>query len=214
MFSCYFRTPVQENWLITQFISRNPNGTLLPQINVLVEYQLSGCNATCQVFFDVNYWETSGVDAVAARDTANYRRVRGVTPSMDATRMAVNESIEVTFQSSTATGFYLALVDMNTCIVVTRVLVFYHVCPELSTDLILYPATIAPPSGLKTVTTQCAEGAEGELNPNITLNCLPKGIWAEVLSGTGCRCKPGFLQQPHGLEGCKSKAAYSANSEI
>ena len=180
---------------------------------MLVEYQLSGCNATCQVFFDVNVWETSGVDAVAARNTANYRRVRGVTPSMDATRMAVNESIEVSFQSSTATGLYLALVDMNTCIAVTRVLVFYHMCPELSVDLILYPETIAPSSGLKTVTTQCAEGAEGELNPNITLNCLPKGIWAEVLSGTGCRCKPGFLQ-PHGLEECRSKSAYSVNSKV
>ena len=145
------------------------------------------------------------MNAVAARDTANYRRVRGVTPSMDATRMAVNESIEVTFQSSTATGFYLALVDMNTCIAVTRVLVFYHVCPKLSMDLILYPETIAPRAGLKTVTTQCAEGAKGELNPNITLSCLPKGIWAEVLSGTGCRCKSGFLQ-PDGLEECRSKA--------
>ena len=207
LLSCYAITPTQENWLITQFISRNPNGTLLPQVNVLVEYQLSGCNAACQVFFDVNYWETSGVDAVAARDTANYRRVRGVTPSMDAARIAVNESIEVTFQSSTATGFYLALVDMNTCILVTRVLVFYHVCPELSMDLILYPETIAPGSGLKTVTTRCAEGAEGKLDPSITLNCLPKGIWAGVLSGTGCRCKPGFLQ-PHELaEECKSKAA-------
>ena len=72
-------------------------------------------------------------------------------------------------------------------------------------DLILYPATIAPSSGLKTVTTQCAEGAEGELNPNITLRCLPKGIWAVVLSGTGCRCKPSFLQPP-GLEQCESKA--------
>ena len=123
--SCYFRTPVQNNWLITQFISRNPNGALLPQVNVLVEYQLSGCNETCQVFFDVRVWETSGVDAEAARNTANYRRVRGVAPSMDATLMPVNESIEISFQSSTATGLYLALVDMNTCIVVTRVLVFW-----------------------------------------------------------------------------------------
>ena len=173
-----------------------------------MEYQLNGCNTTCQVSFDVNVWETSGVDAVAARNTANYRRVRVATPSMNATRMPVNESIEVTFQSSTATGFYLALVDMNTCINVTRTLVFYHVCPELSMNLILYPEIIAPGSGLKTVATQCAEGAEGELDPNITLNCLPGGIWAEVLSRRGCHCKPGFLQPP-GLEECESKAGFS-----
>ena len=173
-----------------------------------MEYLLSGCNATCQVFFDVNIWETSGVDAMAARNTNNFRRVRGVTPSVDASRMAVNGSIEVIFQSSIATGFYLAVVDMNTCIAVTRVLVFYHVCPELSRDLILYPETIAPSSGLKTVTSRCVEGAEGELDPNITLNCLPKGIWAEVLSGRGCHCKPGFLQ-PSGLEECESKAGFS-----
>ena len=175
---------------------------------MVVEYQLSGCNGTCQVFFDVNVWETSGVDVEAARNTANYRRVREVIPSIDATRMVVNESIEVTFQSNTATGFYLAVVDRNTCIVVTRILVFYHVCPELSMDLILYPATIAPPSVLKTIITQCAEGAEGEVNPIVTLNCLPGGIWAEVLSGTGCHCKPGFLQPP-GLEECESKAGFS-----
>jgi len=116
---------------------------------------------------------------------------------------ALNESISLTFNTN-ATGFYLALVDSNTCIAVTRILVFYHVCNKMSMDLILYPETIAPLSGLKTVTTQCAEGAEGELMADVAINCLPNGVWASVQAGTGCRCMPGFIQL-EGLEECKSK---------
>jgi len=85
--------------------------------------------------------------------------------------------------------------------------VFYHVCTEMSMDLILYPKTIAPLSGLKTVTTRCAEGAEGELNSNVVINCLPNGVWASIQVGTGCRCKPGYFKSS-GLEECIGEVDY------
>ncbi len=44
---CGFNTGNQNNWLITQHINRVVNGTKLPQVSVLVEFEQAGCNQGC-----------------------------------------------------------------------------------------------------------------------------------------------------------------------
>jgi len=174
---------------------------------MLIEFQLSGCNGTCQLFFELRVWETSSMNDTQARNLNNYRLVRRVAPNIDATQMLVNESVDLTFQTNAA-GFFIAVVDMNTCIAITRLIVLYHVCPEIVQDLIKYPMVVAPQSGLQSVAGECVEGASGEIQGmNPTLFCLPVGVWASVQPGTGCQCHTGFFR-PGGMEICQSKFHY------
>ena len=62
---CGFMLGRQDNWLITQHISRIIGGTetQLPQVSVLLEFQLVGCDINgCQRTLIHNVWETSPAD--------------------------------------------------------------------------------------------------------------------------------------------------------
>ena len=82
-----------------------------------------------------------------------------------------------------------------------RVLVFYYVCPAVTSDLIIRPDTIAPIIGGSAPTTQvvgqCVEGTQPENGVEPRLTCLPMGIWSVNL-GSGCVCGSGFQSSPDG----------------
>ena len=169
MSSCHFNTdlPAQDNWLITQHISRVADEGPLPQVSVQVEFEMTGCEAGCQVSFLLEVWETSTIDRTPARKTSNYRRVQKIPPNSDSGLVSQNASIPVDFNTN-ETGFYLDFVDDNTCIAITRIIVFYYVCPAMTLDLVVYPEILSPPidnSGpqSKTVTGQCVNDSSGEL---------------------------------------------------
>ncbi len=171
------------------------NGTLLPQVNVQIEFQLTSCTQGCQISFSLQVWETSTIDRAAARITSNYRRVMRIAPTMEASNISQNASVPIDFMDATATGFYLAIVDENTCMALTRVVVFYHVCPEMVMDLIRYPQTLAPTTNQpESIGGTCVDNASGELQGrNPQLSCIQGGKWGAVLEGTGCQCGPGFM---------------------
>ena len=89
--------------------------------------------------------------------------------------------------SVTETGFYIALVDQSTCIIVHHILVFYYVCPAETSDLITRPETIAPES---TICGQCIENSSPTSSDQPLLFCGEMRTW-EVIIG-GCACNPGF----------------------
>lgn len=138
--SCGFAEGEQDNWLITQYISRRVNGTLLPDVSVLVAFELQGCTigtTNCNSFFAVYIWETSAKNGTAARDTRNYQLVEdGIIIVGD--NGFHNETREVAFNSSSEEGdeeeehggFYLAIRDTSTCIAINRLLVLYNVCRD------------------------------------------------------------------------------------
>ncbi len=68
------------NRLITQHINRVVNGTKLPQVSVLVEFERAGCDQGCQRTFVLEAYETSTVDSITARNTSNYRQIDRVAP--------------------------------------------------------------------------------------------------------------------------------------
>ncbi len=45
---CGFNSGNQNNWLITQYINRVVNGTKLPQVSVLLEFEQFCYNQGCQ----------------------------------------------------------------------------------------------------------------------------------------------------------------------
>ena len=211
---CGFKFGPQDNWLITQHISRVIDGTetQLPQVSVLVVFQLTDCDVGCQRTFILNVWETSTADRDAASNTANYVAVVKVTP--DQSDDVVNRTIELDFMTE-EDGFYLGIRDETSCFALSRVIVFYHVCPGEVSDLVVHPETIAPPIGrqgqLVKVIAECVPGAIPE-NSEVVLNCAQGGVWSAI-AGSGCRCNPGFIQAGDG-KSCKGKIVFVSNSQL
>ena len=204
---CGFSDGPQSNWLITQLINRTVNGTRLPQVSVTIELELRNCDVTlrCQRTFNTHVYETSSMNTTGARQNLNnYRQVQRVSPA-DTSGARVNETVTITFNTNHS-SFYFAIQDETTCIVVTRLIVFYHICPQQTADLILYPETVAPPENqagilLVSVTAICVANAESENGLAPLLNCFSRGIWS-LVPAAGCRCVAGHF---HFNESCERK---------
>ena len=190
---CGFSAGPQNNWLFTQLINRTVNGTRLSEVSVQIEFELQGCDITldCQRTFSTHVYETTSTNNTERRDTTNYRIVQRVSTNTD-TGEKVNETVEVNFETDQPT-FYFAVQDETTCIVITRIIVFYHVCPSQTFNLISTPEIIAPPVRAPPiqVTATCAGNAESDGDSDPKLICSAGGIWSTV-GNSGCRCEPGL----------------------
>ena len=192
---CGFNIGPQDNWVITQYINRTVNGSLLPQVSVQVEFQLRGCeDLKCQRTFLLNVFETDLVDNTTAANVSNYRLISRIAPADDSGLTTQNQTKELNFLTEAA-GFYLAITDETSCFVVSRVIVFYNVCPGETETLVVRPETLAPPidrlSTPRQVTAECVAGASPENGVVVKLTCAQGGVWSSV-SGSGCRCDPGL----------------------
>ena len=118
---CGFNVGQQNNWLITQHISRQTT-TLLPQSTVIVEFEFSSCETVinCARTFSIWKYENSTVNATSAQDTSKYNQVAAVAPEDTTGSVRQNETIEIDF-SGNETGFYLAIRDENSCLLIHRV---------------------------------------------------------------------------------------------
>ena len=166
------------------------NGFRLPQVSVLIEFEQRNCDITlnCQRIFNTHVFETSSVDSAEARNVNNYRQVRRVSPSVtDGSR--VNETVDIDFTTAHS-SFYFSIEDETSCIVVTRVIVFYTVCPAQAVDMISYPLTIVPVTGTTTLSTTCVDNAE-PVGAQPKVACSPDGSWDALVSQ--CRCQPGAV---------------------
>ena len=198
---CGFNIGPQDNWLITQYINRTVNGSRLPQVSVQVEFTLRGCDdLRCQRTFLLNAFETDRVDNITAATVSNYRLISRIAPADDSGQTTQNQTKELNFQTDAA-GFYLAITDETSCFAVTRVIVFYNVCPGETKTLVVRPETLAPPidrlSTPRQVTAECVAGASPENGVAVKLTCAQGGVWSSV-SGSGCRCNPGLREDESG----------------
>ena len=68
----------------------------------------------------------------------------------------------------TTGGFYLGVVDLSTCVTLTRILILYHVCPEETSELISRPEAIESQSleGSPSVEGECVENSSTESGAN------------------------------------------------
>jgi hypothetical protein len=113
--------------------------------------------------------------------------VRRVSPDIT-TGARVNATVVVTFLTNEP-FFYFAIEDETICIIITRMIVFYNVCPSQTINLVSAPEVIAPTIGFTTMDGTCARNAMIEDGIAPRLVCSPEGIWATL--GSGCRCAPG-----------------------
>ncbi|CAI8044856.1 Ephrin type-A receptor 4-A [Geodia barretti] len=165
--ACGFSVGAQENWLITQHINTvlpGGGGERLRKVTVQFEGTLNGCDISrqCRQSFELYKWETSAIDRNGATNTNNYVRVGRVSPSVTSgvTSFVDSHNIEL----GTTGGFYLGVVDLSTCVTLTRILVLYYVCPEETSELISRPEAIESQSleGSPSVEGECVENSSTE----------------------------------------------------
>ena len=208
---CGFAAGAQDNWLITQLINRTVNGTRLSQVSVMIEFEQQECEVTlnCQRTFNTHVYERSSENAAASKTISNYRQVQRVSPD-DTSGYRVNKTVNIDFASiRQGSSFYFAVQDETSCNVITRMIVFYYVCPQQTSDLIHYPETIAPrlPTSDRpgvapiSVTALCLENAATESGRSLSVFCSSGGVWS-TQSDRGCVCLPGFANQ-HGVCTCR-----------
>ena len=186
---CGFAAGPQSNWLLTQLINRTIDGPPLSQVNVLIEFELQNCDITlnCQRTFNTYVYETSLANDAAKRNLRNYRQVMRVAPDV-ITGAKVNKTVVMTFQTNES-FFYFAVEDETTCIVITRMIIFYNICPNQIIDMASAPEIIAPATGFAEVEASCASNAVTENGDAPMLVCSSEGTWTVL--GSGCQCAPG-----------------------
>ena len=186
---CGFDEGAQENWLITQHISRElAGGQRLRKVTVQFSLTFLGCvGQQCRQSFDVYKWQTSTIDRDGARNTNNYVRVHRVSPSVSGGELI--ELLEIDLDAES--GFYLGVVDLGSCITITRILVFYYVCPAETSQLITRPEAIESRSLNDSdivVNGECVENSSPESGLNPLLKCGEEGQWEVLIP---CHCNPG-----------------------
>ena len=191
--SCGFSVGLQENWLITQHINTVlPGGERLRKVTVQFEGTLNGCDISrrCRQSFEVYKWETSTIDRTAAANTTNYIRVGQVSPEFTTGTMDFVASHDITLNSAIG-GFYLGIVDLSTCVTLSRILVLYYVCPEETSELVYRPEAIESQSleGTPSVEGECVENSSTESGANPILICVARGVWQVKQS---CLCNAGY----------------------
>ena len=189
IYVCGFSVGIQDNWLITQHISRVVDGVPLEQVNVEVEFQLIGCDPVlnCQRTFEINKYETSTISTSEAADIDNYNVVERLAPMDDFANVTENQTAVLDFETQ-ETGFYVAIRDQGSCIVISRLLVFYYVCPAGVQDLIELPETIAPRIGQGSMQTgRCVPNASP--TTNVSVECSSGGVWSTDVE---CTCDQGY----------------------
>ena len=210
---CGFSAGRQDNWLITQHISRMVNGTALRQVTVLVDFIMNSCvENNCTRRFIIHEYRSSIINMTIARTLMNYQLVSQIDTRNDLSpTVRENASVNITFGSE-GTGFYLGIQDIGSCLTINRVLVFYYVCPAVTDNLITRPETIAPVVGDSTpieVIGQCVENATPENVTGPRLTCSQRGVWSAI-NGAGCVCNQGFQPSSDGhlCEGMLSAVFY------
>ena len=207
---CGFEQGAQENWLITQHISRElAGGQRLRRVTAQFNITFNGCDISrqCRQTFDVYKWQTSTIDRSAARNTSNYEKVGRVSPQVSDETGSSTETLVIDLDAES--GFYLALVDMGTCVIISRILVSYYVCPAETSQLIIRPEAIEASSPDDVVIGECVENSSPLCGLNPLLSCGAEGQWNVIVP---CRCNPGFELDGR-QEQCSGSYNWASGSE-
>ena len=190
LYVCGYGQGPQENWIITQHISRqvelDATTVTLQSVRVMLDVYFSpdcATNPSCISALSLYVWEISSPDSTSAADTSNYHFIADVTTN--------SQELTLNF-SSQHSGFYLGIRDNGTCLGVmnvgglVRVLVSYKSCPSRTLGLVRVAETVA---GTESVSGQCVANSSAVELGRALLSCSDSGNWSVV---SGCECDPGY----------------------
>ena len=120
-------------------------------------------------------------------NTENYEQFGRARPS--STTQAYFETYSFTLDPSD-TGFYVAIRDTGTCVEISRLRVYRHICPSHQEGLVLYPETPAPVSGSVNVQLTCVDNAYISESESDVVTCNYDGTWGNDFPV--CECNLGY----------------------
>ncbi|XP_074828491.1 ephrin type-A receptor 6 isoform X5 [Natator depressus] len=210
---CNVMEPNQNNWLRTNWISRDA----AQKIYVEMKFTLRDCNSipwvlgTCKETFNLYYMESDESHGVKFKPS-QYTKIDTVAADESFTQMDLGDRIlklntEVREVGPVnRKGFYLAFQDIGACIALVSARVYYKKCPFTVRNLAMFPDTIprVDSSSLVEVRGSCVKSAEERDTPK--LYCGADGDWLvplgrcicsvgyEEVDGSCHACRPGFYK--------------------
>ena len=130
---CGYRQPgaTQDNWLFTQHISKSFDANNPVEMLVNITYALQSCKERhgCNVQFELQSYITNNQQFPSTSGSGfmnkdNYINFGAATPA--ATGYRYTEIHRFSLQPQ-QTGFYIAVKDTGTCVVISRLLVYRHI---------------------------------------------------------------------------------------
>ena len=199
----------QDNWLFTQHISKSFDAnTNNYDVEILVDitYALQSCrsnrNPPCNTQFKLyryinNSQQLPSTSGSGFMNKTNYVRFGTATPARTGVRYTETHRFTLQLQPQ-ETGFYIAIEDTGTCVIISRLLVYRHNCKSKQNKLVLYPETAAPVSGSRNIDITCVPNADVCDSPPVT--CDSDGMWGS--QNPRCECSGGY--EDRGTE-CRGK---------
>ena len=193
---CNVMEPNQNNWLRTNWISRDA----AQKIYVEMKFTLRDCNSipwvsgTCKETFNLYYVESDEAHGIKFKPS-QYTKIDTIAADESFTQMDLGDRIlklntEIREVGPIERkGFYLAFQDIGACIALVSVRVFYKKCPFTVRNLAVFPDTIprVDSSSLVEVRGACVKSAEERDTPK--LYCGADGDWLVPLGR--CICSTG-----------------------
>ncbi|XP_071670021.1 ephrin type-A receptor 6 isoform X6 [Patagioenas fasciata] len=225
---CNVMEPNQNNWLRTNWISRDA----AQKIYVEMKFTLRDCNSipwvlgTCKETFNLYYMESDESHGVKFKPN-QYTKIDTIAADESFTQMDLGDRIlklntEVREVGPiNKKGFYLAFQDIGACIALVSVRVYYKKCPFTVRNLAMFPDTIprVDSSSLVEVRGSCVKSAEERDTPK--LYCGADGDWLvplgrcicsvgyEEVDGSCHACRPGFYKAFAGNVKCSKCPPHS-----
>ncbi|XP_053937735.1 ephrin type-A receptor 6 isoform X6 [Cuculus canorus] len=226
---CNVMEPNQNNWLRTNWISRDA----AQKIYVEMKFTLRDCNSipwvlgTCKETFNLYYMESDESHGVKFKPN-QYTKIDTIAADESFTQMDLGDRIlklntEVREVGPiNKKGFYLAFQDIGACIALVSVRVYYKKCPFTVRNLAVFPDTIprVDSSSLVEVRGSCVKSAEERDTPK--LYCGADGDWLvplgrcicsvgyEEVDGSCHACRPGFYKAFAGNVKCSKCPPHSS----
>ncbi|XP_057552146.1 ephrin type-A receptor 6 isoform X7 [Hippopotamus amphibius kiboko] len=225
---CNVMEPNQNNWLRTNWISRDA----AQKIYVEMKFTLRDCNSipwvlgTCKETFNLYYVESDESHGIKFKQS-QYTKIDTIAADESFTQMDLGDRIlklntEIREVGPIERkGFYLAFQDIGACIALVSVRVFYKKCPFTVRNLAMFPDTIprVDSSSLVEVRGSCVKSAEERDTPK--LYCGADGDWLvplgrcicsigyEEIEGSCHACRPGFYKAFAGNTKCSKCPPHS-----
>ncbi|XP_065395351.1 ephrin type-A receptor 6 isoform X6 [Macaca fascicularis] len=225
---CNVMEPNQNNWLRTNWISRDA----AQKIYVEMKFTLRDCNSipwvlgTCKETFNLFYMESDESHGIKFKPN-QYTKIDTIAADESFTQMDLGDRIlklntEIREVGPIERkGFYLAFQDIGACIALVSVRVFYKKCPFTVRNLAMFPDTIprVDSSSLVEVRGSCVKSAEERDTPK--LYCGADGDWLvplgrcicstgyEEIEGSCHACRPGFYKAFAGNTKCSKCPPHS-----
>ncbi|XP_060226583.1 ephrin type-A receptor 6 isoform X3 [Meriones unguiculatus] len=216
---CNVMEPNQNNWLRTNWISRDA----AQKIYVEMKFTLRDCNSipwvlgTCKETFNLYYIESDESHGAKFKPS-QYIKIDTIAADESFTQMDLGDRIlklntEIREVGPIERkGFYLAFQDIGACIALVSVRVFYKKCPFTVRNLAMFPDTIprVDSSSLVEVRGSCVKSAEERDTPK--LYCGADGDWLVPLGR--CICSTGYEEiegSCHGPPSAPRNVAFNIN---